>query len=219
MSRDIPQEIKALIAAHPVVLFMKGTPEMPQCGFSSQVTQLLRMTGAPIKGVNVLADPELREEIKRFSNWPTIPQLYIKGEFVGGCDIVTEMYQKGELQSALKAALGDALKAPAKVSQVTPMEAVAVLKKNPAARLLDVRTEDEWKIVHVANSILINQEKADELVETLDRETPLFLMCHHGRRSLSACQFFIANGFKQVHNVVGGIDAWSQVIDPTLARY
>jgi monothiol glutaredoxin len=81
---------------------MKGTAEMPQCGFSSAVVQLLTHLEVPFKIVNVLADPNVRDGIKKFSNWPTIPQLYIKGEFVGGCDIVKEMYQSGELQELLK---------------------------------------------------------------------------------------------------------------------
>jgi monothiol glutaredoxin len=95
-------EIAAAIAGNDVVLFMKGTPQFPQCGFSGQVVQILDHLGAPYKGVNVLASDELRQGIKEFSNWPTIPQLYVKGEFVGGCDIVREMFQAGELQSHLR---------------------------------------------------------------------------------------------------------------------
>jgi len=93
--------IKADIEASPVVLFMKGTPVFPQCGFSARVTQILTHMGVPFKGVNVLEDPEIREGIKAYANWPTIPQLYVKGEFVGGCDIVTEMFQSGELATLL----------------------------------------------------------------------------------------------------------------------
>ena len=81
-----------------VVLFMKGTPQFPQCGFSGQVVQILDYLGVPYKGINVLADDALRNGIKEYSNWPTIPQLYVKGEFVGGCDIVREMFQSSELQ-------------------------------------------------------------------------------------------------------------------------
>ncbi|MBB4064636.1 Grx4 family monothiol glutaredoxin [Gellertiella hungarica] len=85
-----------------VVLFMKGTPQFPQCGFSGQVVQILDYLGVGYKGINVLADQEVREGIKTYSNWPTIPQLYVKGEFIGGCDIVREMFQAGELQSHLQ---------------------------------------------------------------------------------------------------------------------
>src|SRR6185437_6643906 len=84
------------------VLFMKGTPQFPMCGFSGQVVQILDHLGVPYKGLNVLENDDLRQAIKSYSNWPTIPQLYVKGEFVGGCDIIREMFQAGELQSLLK---------------------------------------------------------------------------------------------------------------------
>ena len=90
------------IAANDVVLFMKGTPQFPQCGFSAAVTDVLLQLGVPFKGVDVLADDAIRQGIKAFSNWPTIPQVYVKGEFVGGCDIVREMYQSGEFQRLLE---------------------------------------------------------------------------------------------------------------------
>jgi monothiol glutaredoxin len=93
--------IKAEIDANPVLLFMKGTPVFPQCGFSARVVQILTHMGVPFKGVNVLEDMEIREGIKAYTNWPTIPQLYVAGEFVGGCDIITEMFQAGELQSLM----------------------------------------------------------------------------------------------------------------------
>jgi monothiol glutaredoxin len=93
--------IKAEIDAHDVVLFMKGTSSMPQCGFSSRVAGVLNYMGVAYKDVNVLADQEVREGIKSFSDWPTIPQLYVKGEFVGGCDIITEMTLSGELDALL----------------------------------------------------------------------------------------------------------------------
>ena len=98
------EEIASAIEKNDVVLFMKGTPQFPQCGFSGQVVQILDYLGVPYQGVNVLASDEMRTGIKDFSNWPTIPQLYVKGEFVGGCDIVREMFQAGELQSHLKQA-------------------------------------------------------------------------------------------------------------------
>ncbi len=94
--------IKDDIAQNPVTLFMKGTPVFPQCGFSAAVVQILTQMGVKFKGVDVLADPEIRQGIKEFSSWPTIPQLYVKGEFVGGCDIIREMYEAGELQDLLR---------------------------------------------------------------------------------------------------------------------
>ena len=93
--------IRKTVAANDVVLFMKGTKEMPQCGFSRQVSQILGYLGVDYTDVNVLADMGVREGIKSFTNWPTIPQLYVKGEFVGGCDIIREMFQAGELQEML----------------------------------------------------------------------------------------------------------------------
>ena len=89
------------IAANDVVLFMKGTPQFPQCGFSAAVTNVLSQLGVPFKGVDVLADDAIRQGIKAFSNWPTIPQVYVKGEFVGGCDIITELFENGELATTL----------------------------------------------------------------------------------------------------------------------
>ena len=97
MSNPAHERIRSDIASNDVVLFMKGTPVFPQCGFSAAVVQILSELGVKFKGVNVLADDEIRQGIKEFSNWPTIPQLYVKGEFVGGCDIVREMFEEDEL--------------------------------------------------------------------------------------------------------------------------
>ena len=102
MSDVLQDRIKSVIETAPVALFMKGNPQFPMCGFSAQVVQILDYLGAPYKGLNVLESDELRNGIKTYSNWPTIPQLYVKGEFVGGCDIIREMFQAGELQSLLK---------------------------------------------------------------------------------------------------------------------
>jgi monothiol glutaredoxin len=99
---SIDQFIANEVKGNDVVLFMKGTPQFPMCGFSGQVVQILDYLGAPYKGLNVLENDDLRNGIKSYSNWPTIPQLYVKGEFVGGCDIIREMFQAGELQSLLK---------------------------------------------------------------------------------------------------------------------
>jgi monothiol glutaredoxin len=99
---SIEQFIDNQLKTHDVVLFMKGTPQFPMCGFSGQVVQILDYLGVAYTGLNVLENDDLRGGIKSFSNWPTIPQLYVKGEFVGGCDIVREMFQAGELQSLLK---------------------------------------------------------------------------------------------------------------------
>jgi monothiol glutaredoxin len=102
MDDPTAQRIRDIIAASDVVLFMKGVPAAPQCGFSGTVVQILNTLGVAFRGIDVLADADLREGIKAFSNWPTLPQLYVKGEFVGGCDIVREMFKLGELAAVLK---------------------------------------------------------------------------------------------------------------------
>jgi monothiol glutaredoxin len=96
------EEIQREITDNDVLLFMKGTPVFPQCGFSAAVVEVLSRLGVQFKGIDVLTNPGIRQGIKDFSNWPTIPQLYVKGEFIGGCDIIREMYQSGELQTLLK---------------------------------------------------------------------------------------------------------------------
>ena len=101
MSTTVQDRIAQDVAQNEVLLFMKGTPVMPQCGFSAAVVHILSELGVKFKAVNVLADAEIRQGIKEFSNWPTIPQLYVKGEFVGGCDIIKEMFEQGELDAFL----------------------------------------------------------------------------------------------------------------------
>ncbi len=96
---DAQETIRRLVTENPVVLFMKGTAEQPMCGFSNQVVRILDHMGVEFQDVNVLADDDIRNGVKEFANWPTIPQLYVKGEFVGGCDIVREMFQTGELKT------------------------------------------------------------------------------------------------------------------------
>jgi len=102
---SVQDTIRNQVTSHPVVLYMKGSPQMPMCGFSATASQLLKLSGATdIFTVDVLQDQEIREGIKQYANWPTIPQLYVNGEFVGGCDIMREMYQSGELQKLISGA-------------------------------------------------------------------------------------------------------------------
>lgn len=101
MEETLRDRIQGIIDSNDVVLFMKGTKHFPQCGFSATVVEVLRRSGADFRDVNVLEDPEIRQGIKEFANWPTIPQLYVRGEFVGGCDIVREMYENDELGAVL----------------------------------------------------------------------------------------------------------------------
>jgi monothiol glutaredoxin len=111
VSIDTEDEALKLIGQHvkdnPIMLYMKGNPSMPMCGFSARVVQTLQQEGVDFASVNVLDYPEIREGVKKFSDWPTIPQLYVNGEFVGGCDIVTSMYESGELKELLKEATGE----------------------------------------------------------------------------------------------------------------
>lgn len=100
--QDVNDWIRSTVNSNDVVLFMKGTQQFPQCGFSAQVAQILALLGVEAKDVNVLEDMAIRDGVKSYTNWPTIPQLYVKGEFVGGCDIVREMYEAGELQQHLE---------------------------------------------------------------------------------------------------------------------
>ena len=101
MDENVRERIQGIIDGNDVVLFMKGTKHFPQCGFSATVVEVLRRSGSEFQDINVLEDPAIRQGIKEFTNWPTIPQLYVRGKFVGGCDIVREMFEKGELDSVL----------------------------------------------------------------------------------------------------------------------
>ena len=105
---NVQDKIREQVEGNPIILYMKGTPQFPQCGFSGRAVQLLKNCGAKFASVNVLAEPEIREGIKQYGNWPTVPQLYIQGQLVGGSDIMTELYEKGELQKLVAAAQGGA---------------------------------------------------------------------------------------------------------------
>src|SRR3984885_10858757 len=104
VTMDVVERIKSELGSSPVVLFMKGTPDFPQCGFSAQTVAALRAVGADFKHINIFEEPEMREALKRYSNWPTYPQLYVNGELLGGCDIALEMYRNGELKKVLSEA-------------------------------------------------------------------------------------------------------------------
>ncbi len=300
------EQISNTINNNSVVLFMKGTPNQPQCGFSATVVQILDQLISDYETVNVLADPAMREGIKTFSNWPTIPQLYIDGEFVGGCDIIKDMNASGELQkklkfditaltapnvtitdsaaNALKTTLTDndgqvlhlsinnkfqvalELGEPTSAKLVTSSNGIALyidiptIKRaegmtidfvdgpqgsgfkidNPNSpppvqqmsvaklkelmdsgsqfKLVDVRTPDERSTANIEGSIHLTQEVAQDLARS-NKEDMLVFHCHHGGRSQQAAEQFREVGFRNVYNVVGGIDAWSQEIDATVPRY
>lgn len=307
------EEIRQLLASERVVLFMKGVRTAPNCGFSAAVVEALDSWLDDYRTVDVLADEALRTAIKRFSDWPTIPQLYVDGEFIGGADIVAELERSGGLAEALgvadreleaptititeaaaeqfraafaspevveddqlrlaidarfhndlsigparpgdievevsglrllldrasarrarglhidfvssEAGVGfkiDNPNAPPAVREISATELarrLAVAREaNETLQLLDVRTLEEREQARIAGARLLDEAVADEL-EALDRSTPLYFHCHHGVRSLRAAQHFLELGFREVYNVAGGIDAWSQQVDPAVPRY
>ena len=300
------RRIAEIIAKDRVVLFMKGTRFQPQCGFSAAVVEILDGLVPEYTTVNVLADPALRDGIKEFSAWPTIPQLYVEGVFIGGADIVREMDASGELRQALKAdalevapptltvseraahmfleaAEGEAnpavrvrisaryhhdlafeepgpgdvvvplhgvrfvfdrmsagraqgmsidfveagassgfkIENPNAPPSVKPVQAREVQARLASARpplLIDVRTPQERAIAQIAGARALDDALQAELA-TLDRSTPLVFHCHHGVRSQRAAEYFLAQGFTDVSNLEGGIDAWSVTVDPSVPRY
>jgi monothiol glutaredoxin len=317
---NVEATIRELVTTKKVVLFMKGSRHFPQCGFSAQVVEILNKLVPSYDTVNVLADPELRDGIKRFSDWPTIPQLYVDGKFVGGCDIVKEMFASGELALALGAAdvdatapapgPGEAAAAPPAIhlteraaraieaareaptdelrlvvgpgfdhelffdgpqpgdvvvdagpvtlrmdaetagrarglridfvdtpagggfkidNPLAPPRAPAVRSMTPGglraaldAReplvLFDVRTDGERATARVAEAVAMNEEGKRRL-EGLPKDAKLVFMCHHGMRSRVAAEAALRQGFTEVWNLEGGIDAWSAEVDPSVPRY
>lgn len=304
MDPDIRARIQSEIDSTPVVLFMKGTRTSPQCGFSATVVQILDSLIDDYKTVNVLADAGIRQGIKDFSDWPTIPQLYVKGEFVGGCDIVKEMAESGQLEETLgvqaaevatpkvtvSQAAADAFRGavqgegefvhleidgrfnhsltvgphggrdltvdagtitllidrasakraegvtidfvdspngkafkinnpnePPKVRELSVTQLKAKLDGGPI-ELFDVRTPREREIAQIQGARLLDRSAQDHIMK-LAKDTPLYFHCHHGGRSQQAAEFFINQGFKEVYNVEGGIDAWSRDVDSDVPRY
>ena len=295
-------KITEIIQKNDVVVFMKGNRRAPACGFSAAVVQILDELVPSYATVDVLSDAALRDGIKVFSSWPTIPQLYVKGEFVGGCDIVREMHASGDLQKALGvrppsppevrvsasaaqafrdaaesesdmvhievgprfeyglffgpraagdvevqaggvAFLFDAASArrvgtlsidfiegagggfklessnePPKVKQIPATELKAMIDRGEAFELIDVRTEKERAIAKLDRARPLDEPTRRHL-DGLDKETLLVFHCHHGGRSQAAAEHYITQGFRRVYNVVGGIDAWSSSVDPTVPRY
>jgi monothiol glutaredoxin len=288
-----------------VVLFMKGNRRAPQCGFSAQVVQILDRLLPDYSTFDVLSDAAVREGIKAHSSWPTIPQLYVGGEFVGGCDIVKELFQTGEIFGTLgveaptvaaptihvtdaaatelrrlaaeagertlhlavdahhqpglyfgpeedgevkvvangvtlaldplsaaraegatidarQTADGPAfqvdLQGAARVPQLEPREVQALLDRGEKFAFVDVRTAEERAQAHIPGTRLLDDALRAEL-EGLDRDARIVFHCHHGGRSQRAAEHFLALGFRNVANLVGGIDAWSQQVDPAVPRY
>jgi monothiol glutaredoxin len=304
MDEAIRTRIKTTIEKSPVVVFMKGSRSMPQCGFSARVVQMLDQFVQEYETVNVLADADIRQGIKDFSDWPTIPQLYVRGEFIGGCDIVTDLFESGQLEEMLggelpeieppvitvsdaaRAALAEATgpdefvrlevnprfqhsltvgergdrdlvvragdfellvdrgsarradgvsidyvdspngkafkienpNEPPKVQSISVTELKALMAGDGALELFDVRTPSEREIARIEGARLLDRAAQDHILG-LPKETPLYFHCHHGGRSAQAAEFFLNQGFKQVYNLEGGIDAWARDVDPDVARY
>jgi monothiol glutaredoxin len=301
------QEISELIESNSVVLFMKGTRQAPQCGFSATVVGILDSYLDDYQTLDVLSNPEIRDGIKTFSSWPTIPQLYVKGEFVGGCDIIKDLSSSGELFEALgvdpppatqptiqvtdaaaeplrqaaeqhggpdlflhltidssfKASLTmgprGALDVEAESQGITILldrfsasradgvnidvidtpggqgfkvdnpnapqagrmsvdELKSLIDGGERFEFLDVRTPEEVARASIAGSILLTESEAMR-IEGLAKDTRLVFICHHGPRGDAACEHFIGRGFTNVWNVEGGIDAWSEKVDPSVPRY
>jgi monothiol glutaredoxin len=305
LSPEVQERIESLIRADRVVLFMKGNRRAPQCGFSAQVVQILDRLLPDYSTFDVLSDAGVREGIKAYSSWPTIPQLYVGGEFVGGCDIVKELFQTGEIfgtlgveaptaaaptihvtdaaatelrrlaadaggrtlhlavdahhqpglyfgpdedgeltvvangvtlaldpLSAVRAegATIDARQTPdgpafqvdlqgaARVRQLEPGDVKALLDRGEKFAFVDVRTAEERATAHIPGTRLLDDALRAEL-EGLDHDASIVFHCHHGGRSQRAAEHFLALGFRNVANLAGGIDAWSQQVDPSVPRY
>jgi monothiol glutaredoxin len=314
MSDAAHDRIRTLISAEPVVLFMKGTRAQPQCGFSSRVVDVLDDLLESYLTFDILSDTQLREGLKSFSDWPTFPQLYVDGKFVGGADITIELHKEGELQRLLQKAAPDAGKKPEVMPEVhltesalrafrqySDMERPTVrmeiardfdvtldisdpqagdialdlgnlllsMDKRSASRangmtidfvtkvnaagesedgfkidnpnkpaqvkplsvhdykamrdsgkphlLLDVRTQGERDTAMIQGSELLDDDMMERLME-LDRATTIVCQCHHGVRSRNAAHQLVAIGFRDVWNLTGGIDAWSD-LDPSVPKY
>jgi monothiol glutaredoxin len=305
MDQQTRGRIQSVIDENEVVLFMKGTPEAPRCGFSATIVQILGSVGASFASVDVLSDAAVRDGIKEFSDWPTIPQLYVKKEFIGGADIVKELYGSGELEEklgkevaevavpkitvttraaeALKGAVesgdegvrfeigpqfqyglsigpkqprdvvvelgevtllldrasakraegtlidyvttpeGAAFKIkspnePPKVRQLAPRELAELLRSDKKPALYDVRTPAERAKASIEGAKLLDRPAQDEILG-LPKDTPIVFHCHHGSRSQQAAEHFLTQGFTNVSNLSGGIDAWSVEVDPDVPRY
>ncbi len=220
---DPQAQIEQMLSGSPVFLFMKGTPESPQCGFSGKVTNILNSWKVPFKSFNVLSDESIRQGIKDYANWQTIPQLYINKEFVGGSDVVEEMSNNGELGELLNEAFPEMKitppPPPAEVREVAAQEAAVILKENPDIRLLDVRTPQEREVACLENSVLLDQELVEEMLDTWDQDTAMMFICHTGERSRQAAQYFAAQGFQQVYNISDGIHGWSSSVDSAIPLY
>ncbi len=221
--RDPRSRIDKMVSENEVFLFMKGTPDSPQCGFSYKVVDILKAWNVPYKSFNVLSDEGIRQGVKDYANWQTIPQLYINKEFVGGSDVVEEMSNNGELGEMFTKAFPDMeINSPppaAEVIEITSIEASDILKEKPQIRLLDVRSPDERQTACIKNSELLDQKMVEDILDSWDRDSEIMFVCHVGQRSRQAAQYFASQGFQKVYNISDGIKGWSSTVDPSVPQY
>jgi len=305
LSDTLKGKIENYLHGHKVVLFMKGTRQQPLCGFSARTVAALDSVLPEYMTVNVLDDPEIREGIKAYGNWPTIPQLYIDGELVGGCDIVLNMLNSGDLHQQLGLSAPDrtppevtitpgaaekireamqghegialhfqvdanwdtqfnlappqgqeivsesngirilmdiataqrarsavidwvstvqgeglAIELPQAPPPVRQMSVRELAEKWQAGEvtLIDVRGETDRSQASIKGSLVLDRETMERL-ETLPKDTAIAFLCHHGNASMGAAEYFRKQGFTNISNVAGGINAWSMEIDPSVPRY
>jgi len=220
---DPHSRIEKMLSENPVFLFMKGTPESPQCGFSSKVVDILRTWNIPFKSFNVLSDESIRQGVKDYANWQTIPQLYIDKEFVGGSDVVQEISNNGELEDMISKAHPDMDITPpppaAEVNEISSGEASTILNQNPEIPLMDVRTPEERVTACIENSVLLDQNLVEEMLGSWDRNKEIMFICHVGQRSRQAAQYFTSQGFQKVYNISDGIKGWSTNVDSSIPQY
>ncbi len=307
----ISQRIEQLIGEHKVVLFMKGTRDAPECGFSARAAEVLQRCGAVFSDVDVQADAALREGLERYSNWPTFPQTYVDGQLIGGSDVLIEMFNSGQLQSLLGLDSGDDTQAapavtvsaaaaaafadvakeaeagevvrfevnpsfrhalflgpkrasdhviecpsglelfvsrdsapradgvsidfvnsalegvgfkidnpnePAGVNEISPAELKKRLDGDEPVVLVDVRGREERQRAGIASALALDTEGQAQLA-SLPKDAHLVFFCHHGLRSRAVAGQHIERGHTNVHNLSGGIDAWSLQIDSDVPRY
>ena len=178
---------------------------------------------SPSKALTYFPTRASARGLRILSNWPTIPQLCVKQEFVGGCDIIEEISSNGELADYLKQAFPDREftppPPPAEVQEISSTEASKLLQQNPGIHLLDVRTVEEREKACLDNSLMLDNQLVQEILDTWEPDMPMMLICYEGIRSRQAGQYFISQGFQQVYNISDGIDGWSQNVDPAIPRY
>ena len=242
--REAKERLEAFIGGSTLMLFVKGTPDQPRCGFSATVIDIFNRIGVPYATFDVLSDPEIRQGAKTFSQWPTFPQIYVGGEFVGGCDIVTQMFQEGELQSTVREAFdahgpGRALTTPddAPVHEPFPVpegarasgEGLAEVRQIRPRRVslmgfdsflvLDVREQSELEIATLGVGHLLPLGDFAHSSKAIAKDVNVLLICRSGNRSNQAGEYLISQGYRHVWNLDGGILAWSDEVDSSIQKY